>query len=59
MTEHVDTKRLHELSQLRHIFDEPEWEHMRRCDLCLEQFADLVRQDYYDKKAKTASDSAA
>ena len=49
MNDHVDPRRLFEMAGMDVIFDEPEWPHMKRCDACLDRFAEFVRQIHQEK----------
>ena len=41
---HIKRKRLHELSFVRALVDQPEWIHIRRCGECLGRFFQFVWQ---------------
>ena len=58
MNEHVDPKRLYEMAQLHDIFNEPEWEHVRSCQFCIDKFTDCVRHEYRNNnKERAVTDS--
>jgi hypothetical protein len=54
MGEHIQRDRLLELAEKDFIFDEPEWEHMRACDECLNGFAQLVHQLHNERRPPDA-----
>jgi len=49
---HIDPKRLFEMAKLHHIFDQPEWPHLRNCELCCERYIDFVRHLHQDSKGE-------
>jgi len=55
MNEHVAPSRLFELARLDFIFDEPEWTHMKACEVCLDKFAVCVREIHEKDRDQQAS----
>src|SRR5437764_1380871 len=52
MAAHITTPRLLALALLDHIFDEPEWQHIQKCSVCLDNFATLVIEANRERKTK-------
>jgi hypothetical protein len=44
MDKHVTPQRLFELARCVDLVDQPEWEHVKECNMCGERFSGFVRQ---------------
>ena len=42
---HIDKARMVQLTRLPTIVEEPEWQHIKKCQECLSLFTELVREE--------------